>query len=71
MSRLAVPNLETDIGRSGQVYTEIKKAIGGVPNTSAAIAAHGAAVLESVLAAGPAHSLRQVRRRRDCRQYET
>jgi len=51
MSRLAVPNLETDTGPSGQVYTQIKKAIGSVPNTFAAIAAHGPAALKSVLAA--------------------
>ncbi|MBR0875010.1 peroxidase-related enzyme [Bradyrhizobium tropiciagri] len=51
MSRLAVPNLETDNGPSGQVYAQIKKAIGSVPNTFAAIAAHGPAALKSVLAA--------------------
>jgi uncharacterized peroxidase-related enzyme len=51
MSRLSVPNLESDAGPSGQVYAQIKKAIGGVPNTFAAIAAHGPAALKSVLAA--------------------
>ncbi|MCA6121433.1 peroxidase-related enzyme [Bradyrhizobium sp. WSM 1704] len=51
MSRLAVPNLETDTGPSGQIYAQIKKAIGSVPNTYAAIAAHGPAALKSVLAA--------------------
>ena len=51
MSRLSVPNLESDTGPSGQVYAQIKKAIGGVPNTFAAIAAHGPAALKSVLAA--------------------
>src|SRR6516225_6408479 len=51
MSRLAVPNLESDIGASGQIYAQIKKAIGSVPNTLAAIAAHGPAALKSVLAA--------------------
>jgi uncharacterized peroxidase-related enzyme len=51
MSRLSVPNLETDIGPSGQIYAQIKKAIGSVPNTYAAIAAHGPAALKSVLAA--------------------
>ena len=51
MSRLAVPNLESDAGPSGQVYAQIKKAIGSVPNTFAAIAAHGPAALKSVLAA--------------------
>lgn len=51
MSRLSVPNLETVAGPSGQIYAQIKKAIGSVPNTFAAIAAHGPAALKSVLAA--------------------
>ncbi|MGY4315086.1 carboxymuconolactone decarboxylase family protein [Bradyrhizobium sp. JR3.5] len=51
MPRLSVPNLETDAGPSGQVYAQIKKAIGSVPNTFAAIAAHGPAALRSILAA--------------------
>ena len=50
MSRL-VPNLESDAGPSGQVYAQIKKAIGSVPNTFAAIAAYGPAALKAVLAA--------------------
>jgi uncharacterized peroxidase-related enzyme len=51
MSRLSVPNLESDSGPSGQIYAQIKKAIGSVPKTFAAIAAHGPAALKSVLAA--------------------
>src|SRR6476661_7446279 len=51
MSRLSVPNLETTTGPSGQIYAQIKKAIGSVPNTFAAIAAHGPSALKSVLAA--------------------
>jgi uncharacterized peroxidase-related enzyme len=51
MSRLSVPNLEYDPGPSGQIYAQIKKAIGSVPNTFAVIAAHGPAALKSVLAA--------------------
>ena len=51
MSRLSVPNLESDTGPSGQVYVQIKKTIGSVPNTFAAIAAHGPAALKAVLAA--------------------
>jgi uncharacterized peroxidase-related enzyme len=51
MSRLSVPNLESDTSLSGQVYAQIKKAIGSVPKTFAAIAAHGPAALKSVLAA--------------------
>ena len=51
MSRLSTPNLEADLGPSGQLYAQIKKAIGSVPNTFAAIAAHGPAALKAVLAA--------------------
>src|ERR1700747_1121160 len=51
MSRLSVPNLESDAGPSGQVYAQIKKAIGNVPETFAAIGAHGPAALKAVLAA--------------------
>ena len=51
MSRLSVPNLEFHAGPSGQIYAQIKKAIGSVPNTFAAIAAHGPAALKSILAA--------------------
>src|SRR5438477_10963589 len=51
MSRLSVPNLESDAGPSGQVYAQIKNAIGSVPNTFAAIAAYGPAALNAVLAA--------------------
>jgi uncharacterized peroxidase-related enzyme len=51
MSRLSIPNLEADAGPSGQLYAQIKKAIGNVPNTFAAIAAHGPAALKTVLAA--------------------
>src|ERR1700733_5278688 len=45
------PNLESDTGPSGQIYAQIKKAIGSVPNTSAANASHGPAALKAVLAA--------------------
>jgi uncharacterized peroxidase-related enzyme len=51
MSRLSVPNLEFYPGPSGQIYAQIKKAIGSAPNTFAAIAAHGPAALKVVLAA--------------------
>ena len=51
MSRFSVPNLETDTSPSGQIYAQIKKTIGSVPNTFAAIAAHGPAALKAVLAA--------------------
>ncbi len=43
------PRIRT--GPSGQIYAQIKKAIGSVPNTFAAIAAHGPAALKAMLAA--------------------
>src|SRR5258708_23449848 len=51
MSRLSVPNLESATGDTAKVYDQIKKAIGSVPNTFAAIGAHGPAALKAVLAA--------------------
>jgi uncharacterized peroxidase-related enzyme len=51
MSRLSVPDLASDTGPSGRIYAQIKKAIGSVPNTYAAIAAHGPGALGSILAA--------------------
>jgi uncharacterized peroxidase-related enzyme len=50
MSRLSVPNLACDTGPSGQIFGQIKEAIGSVPNTYAAIAAHGPAALKAILA---------------------
>src|SRR6478672_7678213 len=51
MSRLSVPSLQSATGPTAEIYAQIKKAIGNVPNTFAAIAAHGPAALKSVLAA--------------------
>ena len=51
MSRLATPNLESDTGPSGQLYAQIKKAVGRVPNAYAAIAAHHPAALKAMIAA--------------------
>jgi uncharacterized peroxidase-related enzyme len=51
MSRLSVPSLESASGATAEIYAHIKKAIGNVPNTFAAIGAHGPAALKAVLAA--------------------
>lgn len=51
MSRLPVPAVESATGPTAEVYGQIKKAIGNVPNTFAAIGAHGPASLKAVLAA--------------------
>ena len=51
MSRLSVPSFESATGATADIYGQIKKAIGSVPNTFAAIGAHGPAALKAVLAA--------------------
>jgi len=51
MSRIEVPSIEAATGASAEVYAQIKTAIGNVPNTFAAIGAHGPASLKAVLAA--------------------
>jgi uncharacterized peroxidase-related enzyme len=51
MSRLSVPSFESATGATADIYGQIRKAIGSVPNTFAAIGAHGPAALKSVLAA--------------------
>ena len=50
MSRLPVPTLESATGATAEIYAQIKKSIGNVPNTFAAIGAHGPAALKAVLA---------------------
>src|SRR5215510_13642897 len=51
MSRLTVPSLESATGATAEIYGQIKKAVGNVPNTFAAIGAYGPAALKAVLAA--------------------
>jgi uncharacterized peroxidase-related enzyme len=51
MSRLSIPSFESATGATAEIYGQIKKAIGNVPNTFAAIGAHGPAALKAVLAA--------------------
>ena len=51
MSRIHTPALETATGASAEVYAQLKKAIGSVPNTFAAIGAHGPSALKAVLSA--------------------
>lgn len=51
MSRIATPALDTATGATAEVYAQIRKAAGSVPNTYAAIGAHGPAALKAVLAA--------------------
>jgi uncharacterized peroxidase-related enzyme len=51
MSRIHTPAIETATGETAEVYTQLKKAIGSVPNTFVAIGAHGPAALKAVLAA--------------------
>jgi uncharacterized peroxidase-related enzyme len=51
MSRIQTPAITTATGASAEVFDQIKKAIGSVPNTYATIGFSGPAALKSVLAA--------------------
>jgi len=51
MSRIPIPALDAATGATAEVYTQIKKAVGNVPNTFAAIGAHGPAALKAILQA--------------------
>jgi uncharacterized peroxidase-related enzyme len=51
MSRIDTPAVETATGATAEVYAQIKKAAGKVPNTFAAIGALAPAALNAVLAA--------------------
>lgn len=51
MSRIDTPALDTATGASAEVFGQIKKAVGSVPNTFAAIGFASPAALKAVLAA--------------------
>ena len=51
MDRIHTPALDTATGATAEIYGQLKKSIGSVPNTFAAIGAHGPAALKAVLAA--------------------
>src|SRR6201995_486966 len=51
MSRLPVPALNAASGATAEVYAQIKKAVGSVPNTFAAIGAYGPDALKAILLA--------------------
>ena len=51
MSRIEVPSLQAATGATAEVYTQIKKAAGRVPNTFAAIGAYAPEALKAVLTA--------------------
>src|SRR5258708_18984127 len=51
MSRIATPALETATDATAEIYAQIKKTVGKVPNTFAAIGAHGPAALKAILQA--------------------
>jgi len=51
MSRIDTPALETATGASADVFGQIRKAIGSIPNTYAAIGFAGPAALKAILAA--------------------
>jgi uncharacterized peroxidase-related enzyme len=49
MDRINTPALESATGATAEVYAQIRKAAGSVPNTFAVIGAHGPAALKAVL----------------------
>jgi uncharacterized peroxidase-related enzyme len=51
MSRIDTPALDTATGASAEVFGQIKKAVGSVPNTYAAIGFSSPAALKAILAA--------------------
>ena len=51
MSRIATPAVETATGASAEVFAQIRKAAGGVPNTFAALGSLAPEALKAVLAA--------------------
>jgi uncharacterized peroxidase-related enzyme len=51
MSRIAIPSVQSATGATAEVYAEVRKATGGLPNTYAAIGAHGPAALKAMLQA--------------------
>ena len=48
-SRISTPAVETAIGATAEVFAQIKKAAGKVPNTFATIGTHGPAALKAML----------------------
>ncbi|PTR34087.1 putative peroxidase-related enzyme [Luteibacter sp. OK325] len=51
MSRIHTPPVESATGAAAEIYAQIKKASGSVPNTFASIGAHGPAALKAILQA--------------------
>lgn len=51
MDRIATPAIESATGATAEVYAQIRKAAGSVPNTFAVIGAHGPAALKAMLSA--------------------
>ena len=49
MDRITTPAIDSATGATAEVYAQIKKAAGSVPNTFAVIGAHGPAALKAVL----------------------
>lgn len=51
MPRIPTPALNSATGATAEIYAQIRKAVGTVPNTYAAIGAHGPAALKAMLQA--------------------
>ena len=54
MSGLSVPGFQSATGATAAIYAQIKKTVGNVPSTFAAIGGHGSAAVKAVPAAGGA-----------------
>ena len=52
MSGLSIPGVQSATGATAAIYAQIKKTVGNVPNTFAAIGGHGSAAVKAVPAAG-------------------
>ena len=61
MPRIPTPALDAATGATAEVYAQIKKAAGNVPNTFATIGAHGPAALKATLQADGALAAGTVR----------
>ena len=51
MDRIYTPAIASATGATAEVYAQLKQSVGSIPNTFAAIGAHGPAVLKAILAA--------------------
>jgi len=51
MDRIQTPAIETATGATAEIYGQLKKSVGNIPNAYAALGAHGPAALKAILSA--------------------